>query len=268
MRYVRGNCRRRLVGLFGWLFCSLLGLEALALESLPQTIERIKPALVGIGTFQKTRSPAVRFLATGFAVGGGSHVVTNAHAVDKPLDHAAKEVLIVLVSQAGEPRPREVELLETDREHDLALLKVSGAPLPALKVGDSDGVREGQVLFITGFPIGMVLGFHPATHRAMISAITPVALPGITSRELNARMVSRIRSSVYSVFQLDGTAYPGNSGSPLYDAKEGTVYGILNSGFVQGTREAAISHPSGISYAIPAKYIVDMLKRQKVEGYR
>ncbi|MGQ0652134.1 MAG: S1 family peptidase [Betaproteobacteria bacterium] len=268
MRHAPATARRRLARLFGWLFCWMLSPGALALDSLPQTIERVKPALVGIGTFQKTRSPAVRFLATGFAVGAGGHVVTNAHAVDKPLDLAAKESLIVLVSQGGEPRPREVELLETDRDHDLALLKVSGPALPALKIGDSGSVREGQVLFITGFPIGMVLGFHPATHRAMIAAITPVALPGITSRELNARMVARIRSSVYSVFQLDGTAYPGNSGSPLYDAKEGTVYGILNSGFVQGTREAAISHPSGISYAIPAKYIVDMLKRQKVEGYR
>jgi S1-C subfamily serine protease len=79
-------------------------------------------------------------------------------------------------------------------------------------------------------------------------------------------MVSRIRDSVYRVFQLDAIAYPGNSGSPVYDPEDGTVYGIINSVFVQGTREAAISRPSGITYAIPGQYIRDMLLNAKVAG--
>jgi S1-C subfamily serine protease len=93
----------------------------------------------------------------------------------------------------------------------------------------------------------------------MVAAITPVALPGITARQLTARTISRIRDSVYRVFQLDGTAYPGNSGSPLYDPDDGTVYGIINAVFVQGTREAAISRPSGITYAIPSRHIRELL---------
>ena len=68
------------------------------------------------------------------------------------------------------------------------------------------------------------------------------------------------------MFQLDGTAYPGNSGSPLYDPEQGTVYGIINSVFVQGGRERAISQPSGITYAIPAVYIQEMLRREKIQG--
>jgi S1-C subfamily serine protease len=77
-------------------------------------------------------------------------------------------------------------------------------------------------------------------------------------------MIGRIRDSAYKVFQLDGTAYPGNSGSPLYDPDDGTVYGIINSVFVQGTRESAISRPSGISYAIPSRYIIELLRREKI----
>ena len=154
-----------------------------------------------------------------------------------------------------------------DKDYDLALMRIAGEPLPALALGDSAGVREGRMLAFTGFPIGMVLGFHPATHRGMVSAITPVALPGITAKDLNARMISRIRDSVYSVFQLDGTAYPGNSGSPLYDPADGTVYGVINSVFIQGTRESAISRPSGITYAIPGKHIIEMLRRHKVPGF-
>ncbi len=234
---------------------------------LAQTIERNKPSVVGVGTFLKTRSPSAQFVGTGFAVADGRFVVTNAHTVNRPLDTEKLETAIVLVSKDGAPQPREASLLAVDKEHDLALLKIGGDPLPALKLGDSATVREGQMLAFTGFPIGMVLGFYPATHRGMVAAITPVVTPGLTARQLNAQMINRIRDSAYNVFQLDGTAYPGNSGSPLYDPADGTVYGIINSVFVQGTRENAISRPSGITYAIPSKYIREFLQREKVVGF-
>ncbi len=253
------------------LLCCIVSLGLLAVPvrgaDLPQTIERTKPSVVGVGTFLKTRSPAVQFFGTGFIVADGRYVITNAHVVARPLDSEKKETVIVLVAQDGEPRPREAELLAIDKEHDLALLKIAGGALPALKLGDSASVREGQTLAFTGFPIGMVLGFYPATHRGMVAAITPVVTPGITAKQLNARMINRIRDSAYNVFQLDGTAYPGNSGSPLYNPEDGAVYGIINSVFVQGTRESAISRPSGITYAIPSQYIRELLQREKVVGF-
>ena len=253
------------------LLCLVASLVQLAAPvygaELTQTIERIKPSVVGVGTVVKTRNPAVQFVGTGFVVADGRHVITNAHAVANPLDTERKETFIVLVSKDGEPQPRDAELLAVDKEHDLALLKIGGEPLPAMKLGDSASVREGQMLAFTGFPIGMVLGFHAATHRGMVAAITPVVIPGITAKQLNAQMIGRIRDSAYKVFQLDGTAYPGNSGSPLYDPSDGVVYGIINSVFVQGTRESAISRPSGISYAIPGRYIHEMLQREKIAGF-
>jgi len=241
-----------------------LGHAAALAADLAQTIERVKPSVVAVGTFLKVRSPAAQFYGTGFAVADGTYIVTNAHVVAKPLDTERKEVYVVFVSQGGEPQPREAELVLVDKGHDLALLKVTGGALPALRLGDSTRVREGQQLAFTGFPIGMVLGFHPATHRGMVSAITPVALPGLTAKQLTPRTVTRIRDSAYRVFQLDGTAYPGNSGSPLYDPDDGTVYGIINSVFIQGTREAAVGRPSGITYAIPGQYIRELLREAKV----
>ena len=234
---------------------------------LAQTIARIKPSVVGVGTFIKTRSPSFQLGGTGFIVADGLHVITNAHNYAKPLDSEKLEVPMVLIYNGGDPQPREAQLVATDREHDLALLRISGAPLTAMSIGDSAGVREGQMLVFTGFPIGLVLGMHPATHRGMVSAIVPVALPGITARTLDERTISRIRDSAYRVFQLDGTAYPGNSGSPLYDPDDGTVYGIINATFVQGTRENAIGRPSGISYAIPSRFIRELLQREKVPGF-
>ena len=234
---------------------------------LVQTIERIKPSIVGIGSFLRTRSPSVQFIGTGFIVADGRHVITNAHNVDKPLDSENRETRIVLVSGGGSPQPRDAELLAIDKDHDLALLKIGGAPLPAMQLGDSANIREGRPLAFTGFPIGMVLGFHPATHRGMVAAITPIVRPGITAKQLNASMIARIRDATYMVFQLDGTAYPGNSGSPLYDPEDGLVYGIVNAVFVQGTRESAISRPSGITYAIPGLYIRELLIKSQVAGF-
>ena len=251
--------------------CFAFGFACLAAPGsaaeLTQVIELIKPSVVGVGTSLKTRSPSIQFVGTGFVVADGRHVITNAHVVAKPLDTDRKETAIVLVAKDGDPQARQAELVALDKEHDLALLKIAGEPLPAMKLGDSSGVREGQMLAFTGFPIGMVLGFHPATHRSMVAAITPIALPGITAKQLDARVINRIRSSVYRVFQLDGTAYPGNSGSPLYDPADGTVYGVINSVFVQGTRESAIGRPSGITYAIPSAYVRELLRLEKISGF-
>jgi len=259
--------RRRLAQLLALVAIMHTAYAARAAD-LPDTVARIKPSIVGVGTFLKTRNPSATFVGTGFAVGDGRHVITNAHVLPRELDAQKLESLIVLARVADNIEQRSAQIVGVAREHDLAVLRVDGAPLPALAFGNAASLREGQSLAFTGFPIGMVLGLHPATHRATLAAITPVARPGITARQLNPRTITRIRDDAYVVFQLDGTAYPGNSGSPLYDPGTGEVYGIINSVFIQGTRESAISRPSGITYAIPATHILDLLRRENVPGFQ
>ena len=228
---------------------------------LPETIRTIKPSVVGIGTIIKTRSPPVAFFGTGFVVGDGLTIVTNAHVVQTPLDVANNESMIVLVGQDPEYEQREARVLATDRGHDLALLKITGKPLPALNIADSARAKEGQALAFTGYPLAMALGLHAATHRATLAAITPIVQPTPNSRRLNAAAVARTREGAFTIFQLDGTAYPGNSGSPLYDAETGEVLGIINMVFVKGSKENAVTNPSGISYAIPSQYIRELMER-------
>lgn len=235
-----------------------------AAETLTETIAKIKPSIVGIGTFQKTRSPATVFSGTGFVVADGRHAVTNAHVVSRELNGERLEALVVLVRGADEADGRSAQIVAVDRSRDLALLRFEGNPVPPLHIGDSSDLREGQDLAFTGFPIGMALGLYPATHRATLAAIVPVARPGITAKQLNPRMIARLRDSAYVVLQLDATAFPGNSGSPLYDPTTGRVYGIVNSVFVQGTREQAITRPSGITYAIPSLHMLELLQSAKV----
>jgi S1-C subfamily serine protease len=96
----------------------------------------------------------------------------------------------------------------------------------------------------------------------MVSSITPVVMPALNSRKLDVKMIAQLQKSAYTVFQLDGTAYPGSSGSPLFDPDTGVVYGIINMVFVKGLKETALSQPSGITYAIPGNYILDLLQRK------
>lgn len=256
---------------FSRLACALIaglafGLALPARADLPRTIAAVKPSIVGIGTYQRTRSPAMRFVATGFATGDGLSVITNAHSIPEVLDTANMEVLGVVVKNGSQTAFRAATVAGIDREHDLAHLRLSGAPLPALALGDSATAMEGRQFAFTGFPLGMALGMHHATHRAMLAAITPVAMPALSSRNLNPRVLSQLQKTPFAIFQLDGVAYPGNSGSPLYDPETGVVYGILNMVLVKGLKETAITAPSGISYAIPAVYIWKLLEQEKKPG--
>ena len=67
----------------------------------PDTIQRVKPAVVAIGTFQRTRSPAFIFRGTGFVVGDGSLVATNAHVLPAALDAEHRETLAIAVPSGG-----------------------------------------------------------------------------------------------------------------------------------------------------------------------
>jgi S1-C subfamily serine protease len=240
---------------------ALLGGTVMAGE-LARTVAAVKPSIVGIGTYQKTRSPAIRFVGTGFVTGDGLSVVTNAHVVPELLDSEKLEQLGVVVGDGDGVAFRPAQLAGRDREHDLAHLRLSGAPLPALKLGDSATALEGQDLAFTGFPLGMVLGLHPVTHRAMLSAITPVVMPSLSSRGLDARAIVQLQRSAFRIFQLDGTAYPGNSGSPVYDPATGVVLAVINMVFVKGLKETAITAPSGITYAVPARYVHELLQKK------
>ena len=219
-----------------------------------------------MGTTEPTRNPSYQFRGTGFVVGDGTLVATNNHVVPVGVDATNREVISIAIPQpGGDAIVREVALVARDTEHDLALLRISGPALPAVRIGDSSLVREGQSFAFTGFPIGGAIGLFPATHHALVSAITPITLPQATSRTLDAALVRRLRSERFSIFQLDATAYPGNSGSPMFNVETGEVVAIINMVFVKGGKETALTAPSGISYAIPSVYLarlVDTLKNE------
>ena len=235
-----------------------------AQQSTPETIARVKHSVVAVGTFERLRSPQFNFAGTGFAVANGLTIATNEHVLVKELNNAGDESLAIATRAAdGSVEVRRARRIAVDSAHDLALLEIQGVPLAPLRLADSAQVREGEIYLFTGFPIGPVLGLHAVTHQAMIAALTPIVIPAPRADKLDARSARRLAAGAFPVFQLDATAYPGNSGSPVYHSASGEVVGIVNSVYVKGTRESALTAPSGISYAIPAQKLRALLEHNR-----
>lgn len=248
------------------LLVALASVPAVAAD-WPDLIERINPSVVGVGTAYPPRQPIgnkerARYMGTGFIVGDGLTVVTNAHVLPEKLDTENRQVLAVFTGHGADTIARHARILRRDEALDLALLQIGGEPLPPVALGDSDSVRAGEPVAFTGFPLGMILGLYPVTHRGFVAAITPMAQPAGRAGELSNLHLSRTRRGAMA-FQLDATAYPGNSGSPVFNA-DGLVIGVLNSVMVKETRETMLSNPSGISYAIPSRHVVTLLAGRPV----
>ncbi len=236
-------------------------LQPAVAADLRDIVNTVRNSVLPVGTFNQTDSPRFGFRGSGFVVGDGSLLCTNFHVLPAVPDSALGPRLAVLLRKVlGPPEVRMARVHATDRARDLALLKIDGPPLPPLVLGEAGGAREGQSVALMGFPVGDALGFAPVTHRGIISSITSAALPAPTAGALDPRAVARLRDGAnFEVLQLDATAYPGNSGGPLFDADSGQVVGIVNMVLIKGSRESALATPTGITYAIPVRYLHELL---------
>ena len=160
--------------------------------------------MVAVGTYQRTRRPPSVFCGTGFVVADGLHVITNAHVLPEKVDSERKEIIAIFAGKGNVIDIREATKVAEDRAHDVVILKITGQPLVAMPLGDSDKVREGETYAFTGFPIGMMLGLNAVTHRGIISAVTPIVIPQL-SGQLLTKDFDQARP--YDIFQLDATVY-------------------------------------------------------------
>ncbi|MFT7724572.1 MAG: serine protease [Roseateles sp.] len=247
-------------------FCTLAAALATAAggaaaeESLPDLIARAKPAVVLVGTYGALDSPKFSFRGTGFVVGDGLTVVTNAHVIAQPADDTAQRSLAIQVWSAGGGWTlRQVKQMSGDPFRDLAVLRVEGDRLPALTLATTP-VREGAAIALMGFPLGGALGFSHVTHRGIVAARTAIASAASNFQALNARALRQLREGSFDILQLDATAYRGNSGGPVFDLASGEVVGVVSMSLAKDTKESALNSASGISYAIPAADVLRLLR--------
>lgn len=235
-----------------------LAVNSATAADLPDTVDKVRPSIVGVGSAYAPSNNlpggSIAFHGTGFVVGNGLQVVTALHVLPRELDEENGQSLAVFTGHGNQSNARSAKIVKVDQQHDLVLLELQGQALQPLTLADSRQAREGQSVAFTGFPLGLVLGLHPATHRGIISSLAPMLPPAGDAASLTAAQI-RARRDRFKVLQLDAISYPGNSGSPVYDPESGRVWGVLNSTLIRQPGSAAAERPSGVSFAIPAEFV-------------
>ncbi len=223
-------------------------LEALS-GAFEHISERVAPSVVQVFTssFGISGDPQLALLtrqegtASGVIIDPDGYIVTNAHVVS---DARRVQVQLAQVPEAASQpvavRPQGVkldaEVVGVDSITDLALLKIPGKGLRTLSLGDSDRVKQGQLVLAFGSPLGL----RNTVTMGVVSAV--------------ARQLSPDDPAVY--IQTDAPVNPGNSGGPLVDA----------AGRVVGINTLILSHSGGsegVGLAIPSnvvRVITDQLR--------
>ncbi len=168
--------------------------------------------------------PKATGLGSGFIVSADGYILTNNHVI-KGLDDSEPDEIAVKLRDG---REFVAELVGTDRETDVALLKIEAEGLPHLTLGNSQELRVGDIVFAIGNPLGIGLtvtqGIVSAKERTDLDI-----LPG----------------GYESFIQTDAAINRGNSGGPLVDGR-GRVVGI-NSAILSSLGGGNI----GLGFAIP-----------------
>jgi serine protease Do len=149
-------------------------------------------------------------------------IVTSAHVIlgSRGLRGAPHVVL-------SDRRRLPAELVQCDRELDLALLRIDAHGLPAAVVGDLDHLRPGALVLAVGHPFGLA--------GAAVMGVVHAA-------------PARARRGGPGWIQADMRLAPGNSGGPLADA-QGRVIGI--NAMIAG----------GLALAVPSPTVQDFVMR-------
>src|SRR4029079_13916246 len=122
---------------------------------------------------------------------------------------------------------------------DIAVVQADGSGLPYAQMGDSTGLRVGQLVV----PIGSPLGFESTVTAGVVSALSR------TLRSLTGHLVD-------NVIQTDAALNPGNSGGPLVDGRR----------HVNAIHTAIIRPAQGICFAIPINTAKDILPQLMQHG--
>jgi serine protease Do len=217
-------------------------IEDLALRVAPSVVQVLTTgyapgAMPGQGLLAKQRGTG-----SGVILDTNGYIVTNAHVVE-----GARRVQVLV----REVPPRGSSVLKsrgdrigavvvgTDPETDLAVLKVERTGLPALPLGDSEALRQGQLVMAFGSP----MGFDNSASLGVVSSV--------------ARQLESESPMIY--IQTDAPINPGNSGGPLVDA-EGRVVGINTLIVSQGGGN------EGLGFAAPSNIVKNVFEQIKETG--
>lgn len=171
---------------------------------------------------------------TGVVLSADGYIITNAHVVQ-----GARSIRVALFPGAQQQSGKnqrasrsgklmDAKLVGLDRDSDLAVLKIDSTGLLPLTFGDSNDLKQGQLVLAFGNPLGL----QNSVSMGVVSSA--------------ARQLSEDSSMVY--IQTDAPINPGNSGGPLVDT-DGHVMGINTMIMSQS------GGSEGIGFAIPSNIV-------------
>jgi len=223
--------------------------------SLAPMLERVMPAVVSVNTKHVVRVrnpffddpffrrlfpqvPAERInesLGSGVIIDAAKgYVLTNHHVIEN-----ADDVQVTL----ADGRTVKAEFLGSDRDTDIALIRIPADRLTALPLGDSDQLRTGDFVVAIGNPFG----FSQTVTSGIVSAVGRSGIRGL---------------GYQNFIQTDASINPGNSGGALVNLA-GQLVGINTASFnPQGSMAGNI----GLGLAIPSNLARDVVEQLITKG--
>ena len=223
--------------------------------SLAPMLERVMPAVVSVNTKQVVRVrnpffddpffrrlfPQVPQERINESLGSGviidaakGYVLTNHHVIEN-----ADDVQVTL----ADGRTVKAEFLGSDRDTDIALIRIPAEKLTALPLGDSDQLRTGDRVLAIGNPFG----FSQTVTSGIVSAVGRSGIRGL---------------GYQNFIQTDASINPGNSGGALVNLA-GQLVGINTASFnPQGSMAGNI----GLGLAIPSNLARDVVEQLITKG--
>ncbi len=210
--------------------------------------EKVGPAVVGItveyeyasffGTQKATQE------GSGVIISSDGYILTNNHVVNAETTMGNSEAKInVYLPNSKEPIGATIQ--GTDKETDIAIIKIDCTDLPYAELGDSEDLKVGELVVAIGNPLGME--FAGSVSVGYISALD--------------RQLTDTTGNSFKLIQTDAAINSGNSGGALVNSK-GQVIGI-NTAKIQGTGI------EGLGFAIPVDDIKpikdDLIKIGRVQ---
>ncbi|HYW42520.1 MAG TPA: trypsin-like peptidase domain-containing protein [Bryobacteraceae bacterium] len=218
-------------------------------ESIRELTNRIAPAVVEISVtaYAAAENDSARVsqisrqhsTGSGVIVDPSGYIMSNAHVVRGAI--GIKVVTGVRESPGSQQTSRtfDARILGMDTESDLALLRIDASELPVLQFGDSDKLRQGDLVLAVGSPLGL----RNSVSMGVVSAV--------------ARAINDENPILY--IQTDASINPGNSGGALVDT-DGSLVG-LNTFIVSQS-----GGNEGIGFAIPSNVVRNVYQQLRRKG--
>jgi serine protease Do len=183
-----------------------------------------------------------RATGSGVILSADGYIITNGHVVSR-----ARHVRVRLPASGPHPakidvpgKTLEARIVGIDRETDIAVLKIESSGLTYLSLGDSDNLRQGQVVMAFGNPMGL----ENSVSMGVVSSV--------------ARQLKPDDPAIY--VQTDAPINPGNSGGPLVDV-DGNVMGINTLILSQS------GGSEGLGFAVPSNIVANVYSQLRQNGH-